>query len=300
MQIIIQGSHKSSGTDMTPLTEKMKISCGQTFTYFEGGKGETIFLIHGFPSPFSQDYILLSHLAESYHVVAVNLPGFNTSSTDTPPAMAQYSPEMYSSHLSAFIRSFGISRYALAGISLGGILVLHLTQYLYPWKIILIETPLGGVYLSPKLLFRPAYVLLTQIYQRKKLRSLWYSALKNKIVQSLLFGVGAPLSRTRRKNKKKTLDDFLGVQPEAVYQLMTSLYNSDFSSLCRSITVPTLLVVGEKDRLVSPRQHALVSALIRDSHLVCIPGAEHWNTVNEHSCRIIHDFLGKPATAAGN
>ena len=50
-----------------------------TIFYLEGGEGETILLVHGFSVDKDTWIRFAKHLTPSYHVVAVDLPGFGES-----------------------------------------------------------------------------------------------------------------------------------------------------------------------------------------------------------------------------
>ncbi|HTN38233.1 MAG TPA: alpha/beta hydrolase, partial [Arachidicoccus sp.] len=69
-----------------PLEKAITVN-GTKLAYYEQGKGETIFLLHGWPQTSHIWRKVLPHLAKKFRVIAVDLPGLgksaNPSSYDT-------------------------------------------------------------------------------------------------------------------------------------------------------------------------------------------------------------------------
>ncbi|MBL3529503.1 MAG: alpha/beta hydrolase [gamma proteobacterium endosymbiont of Lamellibrachia anaximandri] len=82
--------------------------------YREAGPrdGPTLLLLHGFPTSSHMFRKLIPALADTYHVVAPNYPGFGNSEQ---PAMDQfdYSFDNLASLVEAFVDQLGIDRYSL-------------------------------------------------------------------------------------------------------------------------------------------------------------------------------------------
>ena len=87
---------------------------GVEIFYREAGPREapTILLLHGFPSSSFMFRELIPALADRYHVIAPDYPGFGQSAF--PPANAfAYTFENYARAMDAFVRSLGIERFVL-------------------------------------------------------------------------------------------------------------------------------------------------------------------------------------------
>lgn len=57
---------------------------GQQIAYWQGGKGEVLLLIHGFPSAAWDWHALWPHLTKRYHVIALDMLGFGLSDKPHP------------------------------------------------------------------------------------------------------------------------------------------------------------------------------------------------------------------------
>jgi abhydrolase domain-containing protein 6 len=85
--------------------------------YLEGGKGETVVLLHGFGGNKDLWTPFAKHLTTEYHVVIPDIPGFGESaqvSTDS------YDLESQVKRLDRFSEVLKYDRYHLAGNSMGG------------------------------------------------------------------------------------------------------------------------------------------------------------------------------------
>jgi len=94
---------------------------GLTIFYREAGRPDapTLLLLHGFPSSSRMYDPLLARLAERYHLVAPDYPGFGHS--DAPPAQAfAYTFDHLASVMEHFTEALGLNHYALYVQDYGG------------------------------------------------------------------------------------------------------------------------------------------------------------------------------------
>ncbi len=87
--------------------------------YLEGGKGETIVLLHGFADAKDSWVRFARPLVKKYHVVIPDLPGFGDSSR-IPSAV--YDTGNQINRLSEFFEKLGVKPFHVVGNSLGGYL----------------------------------------------------------------------------------------------------------------------------------------------------------------------------------
>ena len=85
---------------------------GHHVFYREAGdpKRPTLLLLHGFPTSSHMFRSLIPLLAEQYHVVAPDLPGFGFTQ---PPAGFRYSFDSLAQVIGGFVDALGLKRYAL-------------------------------------------------------------------------------------------------------------------------------------------------------------------------------------------
>jgi pimeloyl-ACP methyl ester carboxylesterase len=87
---------------------------GQDIFYREAGNAEapTLLLLHGFPTSSQQYRDLIPELADSYHVIAPDYPGFGRSSMPDPSDF-EYSFANYANLMDGFTDALGLTSYSM-------------------------------------------------------------------------------------------------------------------------------------------------------------------------------------------
>jgi pimeloyl-ACP methyl ester carboxylesterase len=88
-----------------------------TWSYYEGGNGPTIVLLHGFASNKDVWLPLAKELTANFHVIAPDLPGWGDS---TRIAGQSYNIDAQATRLDAFFTALGAKGFMLVGQSMGG------------------------------------------------------------------------------------------------------------------------------------------------------------------------------------
>lgn len=102
---------------MSPPTTHVKtvtIDDGISIFYREAGSPSApkVLLLHGFPSSSFQYRNLIPKLADKYHVIAPDLPGFGF--TDIPKILAyKYTFENFAKTIEAFVDALKLTKYAI-------------------------------------------------------------------------------------------------------------------------------------------------------------------------------------------
>lgn len=99
------------------LTQKSIEVDNHTVVYLEGGKGDTILLLHGFGGDKSHWVRFAKSLTPTFRVVIVDLPGFGESSKIESES---YSIGNQVKRLDRIVNALGLNRFHLAGNSMGG------------------------------------------------------------------------------------------------------------------------------------------------------------------------------------
>jgi pimeloyl-ACP methyl ester carboxylesterase len=132
---------------MTP-TYRTALVDGLKVFYREAGdpKAPTVLLLHGFPTSSHMFRALIPALADRYHVVAPDLPGFGF--TDAPDrASFKYSFEHLTDVIDAFTQVLGIDRYAIYVFDYGAPVGFRLAIR-HPERITAVITQNGNAYLE--------------------------------------------------------------------------------------------------------------------------------------------------------
>ncbi len=229
----------------------------------------TVVLVHGLGQyAFRHWEPVIAALAEDYHVLAFDLPGFGYS--ENPGG--RYSPTNYARVLSWIIEKNDRPQVHLVGHSMGGAVALRYAAS-YPERVDrLVLADVAGI------LQRTAFT---------KHSSGW-----NVDVE----GVPRPLQRvtataqrwgTNLVETASGLPDLIGVlrgsdrawnailidRPNANAAL--ALIDEDFSGAIAAVAAPTLVIWGDKDTVAPLRTGRLLAGRMRHAELQVITGAEH-------------------------
>ena len=88
-----------------------------TWSYYEGGEGPTLFLLHGFAADKTVWLPLAEQLTAHFHVVIPDLPGWGDSSR---VANGDYGVHAQAQRLQSFVDALRLQRFVLVGHSMGG------------------------------------------------------------------------------------------------------------------------------------------------------------------------------------
>jgi pimeloyl-ACP methyl ester carboxylesterase len=103
---------------MAAHVEKHTLKAGDTtWSYYEGGQGPTLVLLHGFDSDKTVWLETAAKLTNNFHVVIPDLPGWGESSRVEG---ASYNIDNQAARLQSFADAKGLQRFVLVGHSMGG------------------------------------------------------------------------------------------------------------------------------------------------------------------------------------
>ena len=120
--------------------------------YLEGGKGQTVLLLHGFGVNKDTWIQFAKHLTGDYHVVIPDIPGFGESSQIQNES---YAAENQLTRIDRFMAALKIGRFHVAGNSMGGMLA-GMYSAKYPQKVLTVGLLAPGGVSSPN----PSEVLI--------------------------------------------------------------------------------------------------------------------------------------------
>ena len=236
---------------------------------YESGKehARTILLVHGLGDDGAWDYHeQIPWLAQSFHVLAVDLPGFARSDK----ANVLYSPGNYAAFLKYVAERFVRGPFVLVGHSMGGVVALRYAA-LYPndvERLVVIDTP--GI------LHR--YALTSNFISR-----VGFNFLPSNMDPLEQFGKLARklLGRVERTNfdpefilSTRTLrDSVLGSDPTKIAGLAVAI--EDMSKVLPKVRAETLVIWGKEDTVAQPRTGKLLVEKLARAQLVVIEQAGH-------------------------
>jgi len=241
---------------------------GHAYVY-EAGKehARSILLVHGLGDEGARDYRhQIPWLAQSFHVIAVDLPGFARSAKSNAP----YTPGNYAAFLKFVADRFVRGPFVLVGHSMGGVVALRYAA-LHPndvERLVVVDTP--GI------LYR--YALSSNYISRLGLDFLPSGldpfAPLTRLARTLL-------GRVERSNFDLEIilstgilrEKVLGGDPNRIAGLAVAL--EDMSKVLPGIKVETLVIWGREDKIAQPRTGRLLAGKLARSQLVVIDEAGH-------------------------
>ena len=222
-------------------------------------------LIHGFGNSLQSFRLLGPLLAEDYHVIAVDLPGFGLSAK---PTDYEYSNAQQAATIGDFIRALGLEQAIIGGHSLGGAIAVHVA----------INEPeiTGAVLFNPgiintgvppiaKYYFFPLQRLTAKTFNEREFRTQFLKRsfidpgiVTDEVIDNLMLAMRS--------------EGFL-----AGSTVMMGQYNDPVeASMLPDMPVHTLIVWGEEDRNKSPEELAALLEGLPDDAVVSIAGAGHY------------------------
>lgn len=234
----------------------------------EGGnkQAKTVLMVHGLGDMGSDAWRhQLLALAERYHVIAFDLPGFGRSEKKS----AQYSPAQYAVFLKWVVDNYVQGPFILIGHSLGGAIALYYTGTYQqkPEKLILADV--AGI------LDKAA--LLRQMLPPSN-KQTWPINVLYKLFDKLILSANStskwfPLDVKDLVENEGLRTYILGDNPAKIAAI--NLIQTDFSPLFHEIQIPTLILWGENDSVTPLRTGILLEGSLNNSRLQTIPQAGH-------------------------
>jgi len=224
-------------------------------THFErlGDKqNKKVLILHGWGDNAEGWSNFQRSLAQSYDVVALDLPGFGE--TEMPPSA--WSLDSYATFLAAFLKKLSFKPFAIIAHSTGGAIAIRglANGVLRTERLVLLDS--GGI--------RSEYRGRQNIWQ-------------------IITRTGKILSLPLPKNLKKQLRQKVYMKVggnNLVHNRMQAtfkrLVTDDVQSNAAHLQVPTLLIYGEDDLSTPPAYGRILHNLIKGSRLEVVPAAGHF------------------------
>jgi pimeloyl-ACP methyl ester carboxylesterase len=235
--------------------------------YHESGSGKPLALVHGFPLDWRIFEPQVAELSKKHRVIAPDLPGFGQSKSDKPFTIASAAD-----HVHELLKALGALPVALGGLSMGGYIALAFAKK-YPKDLsalILMDTRAEGD--TPE--GKQAREKMIELVRKEGSKAIADQMLPKMFSPDTLKG-NDPLVR-------KLLDIMQHCPPKTIEHALVALRDrEDYSGILSSITVPTLILVGEQDAITPPKMAQAMHEKIPNSKLVQISGAGHVSTMEK-------------------
>ncbi|MEH7114184.1 alpha/beta hydrolase [Neobacillus niacini] len=226
------------------------------------GSGKPIIILHGMGNNSQSWKKQLAGLSESYTVIAWDAPGYGKSS-DPKEEFTNFS--QFADILKGFIEKLNYHSVTLLGHSMGSAIALDFC-YRFPEmvdRLIISDATRGSAALSEEENKKKLKARLTNI------DTLEPREIASQRVKELLSPNPDP------EVKKEAERIMAQVRPMGYRSVAYSLFNLNQMNLLSSITVPTLVICGEYDKVTPVNESKVFHSEIKNSELVIIPGTGH-------------------------
>lgn len=234
--LLQQAERRAAGLEQRSIDVK-----GLHIQYLEGGKGDALVMLHGFGGNKDNWTRIGKYLTPFFRVIAPDLPGFGQSSPDPD---GDYTIGNQAEWVKAFVRTLGIKSFHLAGNSMGGnIAGVYAARYPEDLKGLLLLAPGGVASAEPSELVRllkegrpnPLVVESVEDYER---------------LLDFIFVKRPFIPRPIKKFLIREAIQHQSLNRKIFKQLIRSVGVPPLEDLLKGLNVPTLIVWGEKDKVL--------------------------------------------------
>ena len=247
------------------------------YVYLEGGKGEPLLLLHGFGANKDTFTRVARFLTPHYRVIIPDHIGFGESSH---PQDADYSTGVQAVRIRTLVQALGITKLHLGGNSMGGQISMMYAA-LYPDEVesLWLLDP-GGVWSAPSSGLREIIV--------KTGENPLMARSKDEFAKIFAFVMADPpfiprpmlnvIAQERIHNYELEKRIFKEITADPAEKYVTGL------------KTPTLIVFGDKDRVINPATAEVLHKLMPRSEVIIMKGLGHLPMI-EQPRKSAEDYL---------
>jgi pimeloyl-ACP methyl ester carboxylesterase len=267
---------------------------GLPIEYLTAGEGPPLILLHGVAdSAYTWQWVIPA-LARTHRVYAPSLPGFGNSAKPD----VDYTPAFFTTFVSKFMNTLNLERASVVGNSLGGLIAMRLALA-QPMRVsslgIVDSAGLGrDITLLMRLLTLPGIGRMVTIWNKTAIGA-WQWAF---LVSALLFAhpTDAPKTWVRELSWMARLPGYLDATVATVRgggTLKGQREDEILLDLLPSLTMPTLVVWGDRDRVVPVRHAYAAMENLPNGYLSLFPDCGHLPHIEraEQFAKVLQRFL---------
>jgi 3-oxoadipate enol-lactonase len=260
-----------------------KVSVGGTdLNVYDEGTGRPILFVHGFPLSHDMWLAQLEEFRGTHRVIAPDLRGFG----DSDVTMGIVSMEEFADDLAGLLKALGIEEPVIfCGLSMGGYVAFPFVQKYraHLRALILCDT-------------RPAADTYEGVQTRLKMAALTLAKGPEAALEAMMPKLLAATTPTTRPEVPERLRRvILKTSPVGIAAGLSGMAaRPDSTAILPLIDVPTLILVGEEDRITPVADSQKMAEAIPGAKLVIIPQAGHMSPMENPEAvnAAIREFLG--------
>ena len=265
-----------SGAGLT--RKEIILPSGDHYVYLDGGQGETLLLLHGFGGNKDNFIQIAPYLIKHYHLIIPDHLGFGESGH---PAEADYGPDAQAERLHGLMQALGFKGPVhVGGNSMGGLISLHYGLH-YPAETasLWLLDPAGASSAPQTNFIKAAINSPRNPLLVGSTDDLVY--LISQAASKPPF-IPGPMLQVFAKERINNL--------ELEKKIFTRLFNNHTEERVKGLTVPTLIVWGDEDKLLSLAGAEIMHKLLPNSQVILMRGIGHMPMI-ESPKQTAADFL---------
>ena len=225
---------------------------GVKVNYIKEGKGDYIFILHGWGCDLTTYKMMVDILKDSYTVVAFDFPGFGDS--EEPPV--GWTMADYTDFTIKFVEYFGCEKASFIGHSFGTrILIIMANRKKLSYAIEKMVFVAGAGILDANAEF---YLDEVRKFRKEKCALLK----ENNFIEL--------------ENLRANSDPEYSYKSDVMCKVYENAVSEDLEPLLSGINIPTLLIWGDKDIITPFSDAKKMEKLIPDAGLVLLENADHY------------------------
>jgi 3-oxoadipate enol-lactonase len=227
----------------------------------------SVFLIHGFPFNKSVWAKQIKALEKDYRVISYDIRGYGLSD----PGTKEFSIPQFTEDLIELMNKLDIPKAVVCGLSLGGYIALHAITH-YPERF-------SGLILSDTVCTADSNEIIGS--RQKTIIEIQQKGVPNFIDKTLLNLLPPETSSLTKKALKELKATLLKTSAETLCKTLLALCKrKETCSQLKHITVPSLIITGQRDRIALPYSSRLMQMRVPTSQFAIIENAGHLSNLD--------------------
>lgn len=262
---------------------------------------QPLVFVHGLSGCWENFLEQLPVMAREHRLVTLDLPGFGYS----PMPSQKITISGYARLLDALLGQLGIDAAAVVGNSMGGFIAAELA-ITFPHRVerlvlvsaagISTREPLAGI--SPRLATRSPIPVLTRSERILAGTAAWLASKSDTVARRERLReltLATVVRHPGRLPAPLAAEQLRGAGKPGFLQAFEAIIDYDVEERLKEIACPTLIVWGDRDRLVNVRDADVFAALIPDSRKVIFEDTGHMAMLERPAAfnALLRDFLAE-------
>jgi pimeloyl-ACP methyl ester carboxylesterase len=274
--------------------QRWAIVDGEPVNTIELGEGPPLVFVHGLSGSWPNWLEQLPVLAREHRVLALDLPGFGHS----PMARERISISGYARLLERLLDQLGMDAAALVGNSMGGFVAAELA-IAFPQRVerlVLVSAAGISTHRDPRMM--RAIPALTRLERILAAGGAWAASKSDAVARRPRLrdaALNVVVRHPRRLPAALASEQIRGAGKPGFLQALEATIDYDIADRLPEIACPTLIVWGEKDRLIGVRDADVFAELIPRSRKVVFEDTGHMAMLESPAAfnALLEDFLSE-------